>query len=276
MFAAEALLGRPVTTPENLAGNTPGIAWPSQVLQRLAEAWSLPVAVTQAFLPAIRGALSGAPINGRVTLSGYEGSELIVARLLIESGADGVYFWWYPGGFRVNENSDYGIINPDGTDQRSTGRFSTARSILQHHFPIGAFFNRSLRRDAGVPRRTSPVDLVKGCALAVRRDAFDAVGGWDESYFMYSEERELCYALQQAGYVTGHFGKWHMGDSHHPQKGFSDWQEHAAGRIRQVITNLVGNAIKYIWRADLKHDAVEDLKKARWYIDREITRREKH
>ncbi len=39
-------------------------------------------------LPAIQGALAQAPIQGRITLSGYEGSELIVARLLVESGAD--------------------------------------------------------------------------------------------------------------------------------------------------------------------------------------------
>jgi chlorophyllide a reductase subunit Y len=39
------------------------------------------------FLPAIVGALAGAPIKGRITVSGYEGSELLVARLLIESGA---------------------------------------------------------------------------------------------------------------------------------------------------------------------------------------------
>ena len=42
-------------------------------------------------LPAIKGALSGAPIKGRVTVSGYEGSELLVARLLVESGADVPY-----------------------------------------------------------------------------------------------------------------------------------------------------------------------------------------
>jgi len=35
----------------------------------------------------------------------------------------------------------------------------------------------------------------------------------------------------------------------------------------------LGNAVKYIWRADLKNDAIEDLRKARWYIDRELQRR---
>ncbi len=48
-------------------------------------------AAQNAFLPAIKGALSAAPIKGTVTLSGYEGSELLVARLLIESGAEVPY-----------------------------------------------------------------------------------------------------------------------------------------------------------------------------------------
>jgi chlorophyllide a reductase subunit Y len=43
------------------------------------------------WLPAIKAALARTPIKGRVTVSGYEGSELLVARLLIESGADVPY-----------------------------------------------------------------------------------------------------------------------------------------------------------------------------------------
>jgi hypothetical protein len=35
----------------------------------------------------------------------------------------------------------------------------------------------------------------------------------------------------------------------------------------------LGNAVKYIWRADLKADAIEDLNKARWYIERELLKR---
>ena len=41
-------------------------------------------------------------------------------RMLRESGADGVFFWWYPGGYRLNERSDFGIINADGTDRSVT------------------------------------------------------------------------------------------------------------------------------------------------------------
>lgn len=36
----------------------------------------------------------------------------------------------------------------------------------------------------------------------------------------------------------------------------------------------LGNAVKYVWRCDLKADAIEDLRKAAYYIDREIKKRE--
>lgn len=45
-------------------------------------------------------------------------------------------------------------------------------------------------------------------------------------------------------------------------------------QITEHMGFCLGNAIKYIWRADLKSDAIEDLEKAIWYIQREIDRRE--
>jgi len=42
--------------------------------------------------------------------------------------------------------------------------------------------------------------------------------------------------------------------------------------ITEHFNFCVGNAIKYLWRAGLKDDAVEDLRKAAWYINREIER----
>lgn len=44
----------------------------------------------------------------------------------------------------------------------------------------------------------------------------------------------------------------------------------------QIVEHMgfnLGNAIKYIWRADLKGDAIEDLRKAEWYVRREIEKR---
>lgn len=45
--------------------------------------------------------------------------------------------------------------------------------------------------------------------------------------------------------------------------------------VAEHMNFCLGNAIKYLWRAGEKGDAIEDLKKARWYIDREIARLDK-
>jgi chlorophyllide a reductase subunit Y len=79
--------GRPVvgSAPVGLDGTA---AW----LDAIGRSANVPehqvAAAKQRVLPAIAAALARAPIRGRITLSGYEGSELLVARLLIESGAD--------------------------------------------------------------------------------------------------------------------------------------------------------------------------------------------
>lgn len=56
----------------------------------------------------------------------------------------------------------------------------------------------------------------------------------------------------------------------------SHYMAHPSGVECITITEhmgfCVGNAIKYLWRAGLKGPTLEDLKKARWYIDREIQR----
>jgi len=46
-------------------------------------------------------------------------------------------------------------------------------------------------------------------------------------------------------------------------------------QITEHMGFSLGNAVKYIWRADLKNDAIEDLEKSVWYIQREIERRKK-
>ena len=45
--------------------------------------------------------------------------------------------------------------------------------------------------------------------------------------------------------------------------------------IVEHMNFCMGNAIKYIWRADYKEDSIQDLQKALWFINREIERRSK-
>ncbi|NYS25617.1 chlorophyllide a reductase subunit Y [Rhodobacteraceae bacterium 2376] len=82
--------GRPIV------GSAPvGVAGTHDWLAAIGEAFNVNpgqiAAAQNAFVPAVKEALAKAPVKGRITLSGYEGSELLVARLLIESGADVAY-----------------------------------------------------------------------------------------------------------------------------------------------------------------------------------------
>jgi chlorophyllide a reductase subunit Y len=79
--------GRPVigSAPVGREGTA---AWLDSVAAALDIKASLLSQAKNRFLPAIGSAVAESPIKGRITLSGYEGSELLVARLLVECGAD--------------------------------------------------------------------------------------------------------------------------------------------------------------------------------------------
>ncbi len=82
-----AAAGRPVVGSAPV-GHDGTAAWLEAIGNMAGVAREKVAAAQNRFLPAIRGALAARPVKGRITLSGYEGSELLVARLLMESGAD--------------------------------------------------------------------------------------------------------------------------------------------------------------------------------------------
>lgn len=65
-----------------------------------------------------------------------------------------------------------------------------------------------------------------------------------------------------------------------PVKHPKHYMSHPSGieciEITKHMNFCLGNAVKYIWRADLKNDAIEDLRKAMQYIEFEIKKREKN
>jgi chlorophyllide a reductase subunit Y len=82
-----AAAGRPIvgSAPVGCEGTA---AWLDAIGDACGVARARVDAAKNRFLPMIRAALDKAPIAARITLSGYEGGELLLARLLIESGAD--------------------------------------------------------------------------------------------------------------------------------------------------------------------------------------------
>lgn len=68
-----------------------------------------------------------------------------------------------------------------------------------------------------------------------------------------------------------------MTQEHDPVDHPSHYTSHPSGieciQVTERMSFCLGNAVKYIWRADLKDNAIEDLEKAAWYLQREISRR---
>ena len=100
------------------------------------------------------------------------------------------------------------IRNVDGSDYPSARRspsipLAVAHGLLGLWWPTNPFTSRYRALDAD-PSQPRSVDWVSGAAVWLRRGALDAVGGWDERYFMYVEDLDLCWRLRRAGFGVGY------------------------------------------------------------------------
>ena len=97
------------------------------------------------------------------------------------------------------------LENADETLQPSILRLPTAWRIFCESSGL-AFLSggrRPLRGHSATREdhsRAQSVECVKGAALLVRRRAFDEVGGFDEGFFLYAEESDLCARLRSRGW----------------------------------------------------------------------------
>ncbi len=97
------------------------------------------------------------------------------------------------------------VLNPDGTWQVSAFRFPTLWDLLCEALFLSVLWPRSplfARKELGGFDRSyaREVDWVQGCALAVRHEAWEAVGSFDEGYWMYVEELDWCRRAHAMGY----------------------------------------------------------------------------
>ena len=95
------------------------------------------------------------------------------------------------------------IEDPDGSLYPSPRRFPGLEDALGHAF-VGLFSQRnrftSRYRMLDWDQQAGTVDWVSGACFMSRRDAWDALGGLDESYFLYAEDLDLCWRAWRSGW----------------------------------------------------------------------------
>jgi N-acetylglucosaminyl-diphospho-decaprenol L-rhamnosyltransferase len=130
------------------------------------------------------------------------------------------------------------LMNVDGTRQVSCFDFPTPLHILQRETNLSRYigrFSKNFSSDLSYesPQNEQTVPWVLGAALAIRRDAFTDVGGFDETYFMYYEEVDLCYRLSRTGWQI-HF----VTDALVMHVGGSSTKHHRASMLKQHYKSL--------------------------------------
>ncbi len=105
------------------------------------------------------------------------------------------------------------ILNPDGTLQASCKRGFPTPAVTFYHFTgLSRIFPNSRRFGQYNltyldPDTSGPVDAVSGSFMFIPRELFLQIGGFDERFFLYGEDLDLCYRIKESGH-----GIWY-----HPQ-----------------------------------------------------------
>jgi hypothetical protein len=134
------------------------------------------------------------------------------------------------------------LRNPDGTLQRSVRGFPTPWRLATEYFFLRKLAPRSRALNAlygaGFDHESvREVDWVSGACLFVRREAVDAVGPFDERYFMFSEETDWCRRFREAGWKVLFFPGAevvHVGGATH---GGRLYRENLRGHLRFLATH---------------------------------------
>jgi hypothetical protein len=109
----------------------------------------------------------------------------------------------------IKSNNQIGIagcrhLNPDYTLQPSVRRFPTLKAIIMILFKLAKFFDSEtldhyLAKDFDY-QKSQPADQVAGSFFLVRQKMLEQIGWFDEKFFIWFEEVDLCYRAKKAGW----------------------------------------------------------------------------
>ncbi|GAW36133.1 N-acetylglucosaminyl-diphospho-decaprenol L-rhamnosyltransferase [Roseovarius sp. A-2] len=159
------------------------------------------------------------------------------------------------------------IHGPEGKSHVTCFRFPSILGEFEGAARIGTF-SHLLRRHIvplPVPETTQPVDWLAGASLMIRQDALDEIGGFDETFFLYFEETDLCLRAARAGWQTHYVAGSHVEHIGSVSTGMKSWgrvpdywfasrryyfiKNHGRGYLALVtLAHLTGAGLGSLWR----------------------------
>jgi hypothetical protein len=152
------------------------------------------------------------------------------------------------------------LVGADGEPHLSAFRFPTLRTELASGFRLGALSR--LLTDAEVPIRPRPtktreVDWLAGASMMIRRSVLEDAGLFDEGFFLYFEETDLCRRARFAGWPAWYVVESRVTHVGHASTGLEDKRKRMPrywfdSRRRYFLKN---HGRTYLWTANAAHAA---------------------
>jgi N-acetylglucosaminyl-diphospho-decaprenol L-rhamnosyltransferase len=136
------------------------------------------------------------------------------------------------------------VVNTEGELDYSLRRFPRLRStyaqaLFLHRLLPSAAWTDELIRDPSTYATAHDVEWASGVCILIRRDILESIGGWDEGFFMYGEDIDLCKRIRNAGFRIRFVPKAtveHRGGASAPRPGLLPTL--AASRLRYARKHL--------------------------------------
>lgn len=182
-------------------------------------------------------------------------------------------------GFRYSKGRYLFLLNPDAgflteKDLSNAVKFMDAHpefglvgtrivdSHGQHVVTISDHYPRQNQTSADFSKLPGKWATVLGASMIIRRDVYEKVKGFDEDYFLYAEETDLCLRIRQLGYQIGYTDEitvTHVGSA-------SERKSPPERVIRRKKSAKYLFYSKHYPKADVIQMAKRDLRQSKWHL----------